>query len=103
MFVHREQIFYILIRLQKHGEDAVRFIARFGGQPFGYFLLDHPGTNRDTVLVIQYLKENLTTNIIWIITNHVEFPFRNQLVQIEFKEIAFHQVQFRIPLTQVSD
>ena len=103
MFIYCEQIFYIIISLQKHGQNTVRFLAWFGRQPLGYFFLNHTRANRNTVFVIQHLKEDLTADVIRIITDHVELPFGNQLIQIQLQEIALHQIQLRVPLTQISN
>ena len=69
------KIFYIIISLEQHGENAIRFLARFGGQAFRYFFLDHTRANGDTVFVVQHLKEDLRGDIIRIIADDIKFAF----------------------------
>ena len=59
VFVHCEEIFYIIVSLQQYREDAVGFFAGFGGNAFGHFFLDHTCADRDTILVVEYAEEYL--------------------------------------------
>ena len=51
--------------------------------------------------MIKHFKENLTTDIIWIVAYHTKLSFWIDDIEVEFEKISLYKVEFRIPLFEI--
>ena len=51
--------------------------------------------------MIQNFKEDLTTDIVWIVAYDTEFALRINDIQIQLQKVALNEVQLGVPLFEV--